>query len=242
MVSRVSLYGPDARLYDRLYLDEEYYRRSASFVLERLPKSPTILDLCAGTGTHAREFLAGGASVVAVDRSPQMLAAACAKAPGARVVCADVRRLALGERFDAVVCLYGAIHYLETRADVRRVLAVARKHLVPAGIAVFELRDHARLSRETVQWKRGSLNVSALWRPEEGIRGSDLYVVSAFDSDTGAHFVDVHHLFQTNPRLIAAWAEEAGLTEVELRSGYGDVPYAPGVGGDAPVLVARRLC
>ena len=239
-VETASLYGRHAALYDRIYLDEDYYRRSAAFVLERLPPGPSILDLCAGTGTHARLFLAAGASVVAVDRSPQMLAVARAKAPGARLVSADVRALELGERFDAVVCLYGAIHYLETVDDVRRAFAVARDHLVPNGLVVFELRDHDRLHREPVLRRQGSLHVATAWRPGEGLRGADLYVISAFDAESGMHLIDVHHLFQTSPSAVAAWAEQAGLVKVELHAGYAETPYGPGVGGDAPVLVARR--
>lgn len=240
LIEGAAIYGSEAALYDRIYFDEQYYRRSSSFVLERLPRRPSILDLCAGTGSHTREFLAAGASVVAIDVSADMLAIARQKAPEARFVCADVRGLALGSRFDAVVCLYGSIHYIEAPNDIRRILKVAVEHLVPGGVLVFELRDHDRLSRDPIERRCGSLSVSTMWRPGEGAGHSDLYIVSAFDRVSGRHFVDVHHLFCTNPTLIVGWAMAAGLTGIKLHMGFDDAEYGRTGGGDAPVLVGRR--
>jgi SAM-dependent methyltransferase len=240
LVDGATLYGRHASLYDVIYRNDDYYRRSAAFVVARLPPNPAILDLCAGTGTHAREFVAAGATVVGVDRSPQMLAIARTKVPQASFVCADVRELALPARFDAVVCLYGSIHYLETPDDVQAALARAYDHLVPGGVLVLELRDHDRLASEPVERKLGPISVSTRWRRGEGARGGDLYVVAITDLETGDHVVDVHHLFQTEPLRFVRLTAEAGFVDFALHAGYDAALWGPDHGGDAPVLVAKR--
>jgi SAM-dependent methyltransferase len=223
-----------------IYRDHDYYRRSAAFVLARLPPNPAILDLCAGTGTHAREFVAVGATVVGVDRSPEMLAIALAKVPQASFVCTDVRELDLSARFDAVVCLYGSIHYLETPDDVHAALVRAYRHLHPGGVLVLELRDHDRLEHEPIERRLGPILVSTRWRRGEGERGGDLYVVAVTDLETGSRVVDVHHLFQTDPLRFARWTAEVGFADVALHAGYDAALWGAGRGGDAPVLVATR--
>jgi SAM-dependent methyltransferase len=240
LVDSASLYGRHAALYDVIYRNDDYYSRSAAFVLARLFPNPTILDLCAGTGTHAREFITAGATVVGVDRSPQMLAIARAKVPQASFVCADVCELALAVRFDAVVCLYGSIHYLETPDAVHAALARAYDHLVPGGIFVLELRDHDRLAHEPFERRLGPTSVSTRWRRREGVRGGDLYVVAITDLETGSQIVDTHHLFHTDPLRFAHWTAEAGFVDVALHAGYDAALWGPDHGGDAPVLVAKR--
>ena len=64
-----------------------------------------VLDLAAGTGRHARLFAARGASVVAIDRDAEALAA-LAGVDGVEVRCADLEGPAwplTGETFDAVI-------------------------------------------------------------------------------------------------------------------------------------------
>jgi len=240
LVDGASLYGLHAPLYDTIYRNDDYYRRSAAFVLARLSRNPAILDLCAGTGTHAREFIAAGATVVGVDRSSEMLAIAREKVPGASFVCGDVREVILATRFDAVVCLYGSIHYLETPDDVHAALTRAYHHLVPGGVLVLELRDRDRLACEPVERSLGPISMSTRWRRGEGARGGDLYVVAITDLETGSHVVDVHHLFQTDPPRFLRWTAEAGFVDVVLHAGYEAARWGPGYGGDAPVLVAKR--
>ena len=90
----------------------------------------TLLDLGSGVGpVHAHWPDVRG---VLVDRSAAMLEVARAVAPGREHVCADLREVRLGRRFDAVL-LHDVVMYLLTDADLDAALATARAHLRPGG-------------------------------------------------------------------------------------------------------------
>jgi trans-aconitate methyltransferase len=71
-------------------------------VLELLAPSPgeRILDLGCGDGVLTQRIVAAGASVVAVDAGPDMIAAARARGLDARVM--DGQKLTFAGEFDAV--------------------------------------------------------------------------------------------------------------------------------------------
>jgi len=236
------LYGRNADLYDRIYLRPELYRQAAEFVLAQIGavEAPRILDLCTGTGTHARYLTAAGARVLGVDRSAAMIAIARAKAPAATFVVADATRVNVRGPFDAVLCLYGGIHYVEQSEEVRQLLVRCRQLLAPGGVVVLELRDRANISSEPLHETAGGLEVTTFWQRGRGVGGSDLYVVAAYDPVEERHFVDVHNLFLTDPDAFVRWAEAAGFADVQVRAGYAEGTYVAGRGSDVAVLVARR--
>jgi SAM-dependent methyltransferase len=242
LVADDELYKSDADLYDRIYYREDTYRQAADFILRQLSgvDRPRVLDLCAGTGSHARILSDAGAKVVGVDRSSAMLSLAARKAPEATFMHADVRALALAEQFDAVVCLYGAIHYLETADEARLVFERVFGLLAPSGVLVLELRDGRNASDTPTQEFSNGLHITTFWKRARGVRASDLYVVSAFEPASGRHFAEVHNLFLTTPTRFTSWARGTGFADVRLLAGYSDRPYRPEDGSDVAVLVARH--
>jgi SAM-dependent methyltransferase len=140
--------GRNAELYDLFYADKPY-EEEARFVqacLQRYGSPPArrILELACGTGRHARALAALGYEVVATDRSEPMLA--CARrgqgAPGAAPVNflrQDMLTLQVaGPPFDAAVCLFDSIGFVQTNEAIRQVLEGVRRHLHPGGLFVFE--------------------------------------------------------------------------------------------------------
>jgi ubiquinone/menaquinone biosynthesis C-methylase UbiE len=137
-----------AELYDIFYADKPY-AAEAAFVAERLgelgARPPArLLELACGTGRHAREFEALGYAVLATDYSKDMLA--CARRRGAETesrvtfVEADMRALELpGPPFDAAVCLFDSLGYLQTNEAILGALSGMRRHLRPGGALVLEL-------------------------------------------------------------------------------------------------------
>ena len=103
----------------------------------------SVLDLGCGTGVFTAAMACRGADAVGVDAAAAMLDIARARDGGDRVtwVKGDVRHLALGRRFDAVVMTGHAFQALLTRADRAAVLAVIRRHLEPAGRFFFDSRN-----------------------------------------------------------------------------------------------------
>ncbi len=125
------------------------YQRNAAFVpalgaaiLARLAPQAgeRILDLGCGDGVLTAELASSGAAVVAVDGSPQMVAAAVARGIPAYVM--DARALTFSAEFDAVFS-NAVLHWIP-EADA--VLAGVARALRPGGRFVAEFGGHANVA------------------------------------------------------------------------------------------------
>jgi SAM-dependent methyltransferase len=108
-------YANTADLYDLIYLPQKDYAadssRLADFVRRLSPGAIRLLDVACGTGEHARHLSTHGLKVNGVDLEPAFVARAKAKVPSGEFVVADLADFDLGSRYDAVVCLFGAIGF-----------------------------------------------------------------------------------------------------------------------------------
>ena len=93
--------------------------------------SERVLELGCGTGQVTAELLATGASVVAVDRLPDMLAAARVRAPGATFLEGDICAGAPDGRFDVGVLSF-VLHSFDTAGRVE-LLRSTGTALAPGG-------------------------------------------------------------------------------------------------------------
>lgn len=135
-----------ATFYDVYYRQKDYVAECAYVLnlIERqgstMPK--TLLDLGCGTGSHDLHWAKSGISVTGIDLSETMLEQARRKAvqEGVRVEYAqgDIRRLNLGRRFDAVTSMFAVLGYLTANEDLEAALLVARRHVAPGGLFVFD--------------------------------------------------------------------------------------------------------
>jgi trans-aconitate methyltransferase len=133
----------------RQHWSAERYAETADFVpalgapvLELLAPMPgeRILDLGCGDGVLTEKILAAGATVVAVDAGPDMVAAARARGIDARVM--DGQRLAFANEFDAVFS-NAALHWMH---DQQAVLAGVHRALKPGGRFVAEMGGHNNIA------------------------------------------------------------------------------------------------
>lgn len=129
-------------------------------IIGALPVLPQrALDLACGTGAATLALAAKGVEVTGVDRSPEMLAIARAKARdrglAATFVEADLRVLSsLSLRhssFDLVTCLYDSLNYLTEDEDLARVCDAVAALLQPGGRFVFDLNTE----HEFLGWDEG---------------------------------------------------------------------------------------
>ena len=101
----------------------------------------TILELGAGTGRATALLASGGAPVVGIDLSPEMLARAQHRLAGERsthLVLADMRAFAFARPFDAVVAADDPFSHLTTDRDRASALACVAAALRPGGRFVLD--------------------------------------------------------------------------------------------------------
>jgi SAM-dependent methyltransferase len=154
----------DAALYDYEYrrrrADVSFYRE-----LARRRGADRILELGAGTGRVTVPLARDGRQVVAVDRSPEMLArltarvARLAPAAAARItpVLGDLRGFAVDGRFPLVIAAFNVFEHLYTRGEIHACLQQIAAHLEPGGALAFDVQlpDLAWLTRDASRrWAR----------------------------------------------------------------------------------------
>jgi SAM-dependent methyltransferase len=95
-----------------------------------------LLDLGCGPGAPLAAWLSRqGFAVTGVDSAPGMLRHFRANTRAGRAVLADMRHLALGQRFDAVLAWDSFFHL--SHGDQARMIPVFARHTRPGGVLVF---------------------------------------------------------------------------------------------------------
>jgi SAM-dependent methyltransferase len=116
----------------------------------------TLLDVGCGTGWWLERLVREGVPVerlMGVELLTQRVQAARARAPGARIVHTDSRRLPLGDSSCSLVTLFTVLSSMSSSAEVRATLVEVWRVLAPGGaVAVWEPRwptpnRHTRLIR-----------------------------------------------------------------------------------------------
>ena len=148
--------GRQAEFYDVFYGDKPYAKETA-FVHECLQQYGTgtthrLLELACGTGSHALELEKFGYEIVATDYSGDMLS--CARRKAAKEASTvdfrqqDMRALDIADGpFDAVICLFDSIGYVETNEAIVKVMQGVHEHLRPDGLFMFEFWHGAAMIR-----------------------------------------------------------------------------------------------
>jgi SAM-dependent methyltransferase len=135
-----------AKFYDRLYADKDYVAEcrflERVFAKNGVTHGASVLDLGCGTGGHLIPMARSGYDVTGVDRSREMISIAEAKTLSEgltpSLLVADVRDLALGRTFDAVVAMFAVVGYQLSNRDLASMFSVARDHLDVGGLFVFD--------------------------------------------------------------------------------------------------------
>jgi len=136
------MFSASAEFYDLIYSTKKDYRAEAAQIAARLrrlnPACRTVLDVACGTGEHALHLAAAGFVVDGLDLDPAFVRIARRKHPAGRFFEADMSDFHLPHRYDAVICLFSSIGYLETLDRVTQALHCFRKHLTDGGVVVVE--------------------------------------------------------------------------------------------------------
>lgn len=110
-------------------------------LLEKLEENSHILDVCCGTGNLSGLLQERGYNMTGLDGSTLMLDYAKENAPAVEFIHADARNFNIGEKFNAVVCLFDSINHLLCENDVLKVFKNIYEHLEENGIFVFDVNS-----------------------------------------------------------------------------------------------------
>jgi SAM-dependent methyltransferase len=169
-VSTLREYETFAAFYDDFTAVSDY-EKWTGYVLDLAGRlghgGTTLLDVACGTGKSFMPFVDRGFDVTGCDLSEAMLAEAARKAPGVRLVRADMRELPVLGSFDLITCFDDSLNYLLDEADLQRAFASVARNLSGTGIALFDLNTLAAyrttFARDRVTGQDGTVFA---WRGE----------------------------------------------------------------------------
>ena len=108
-----------------------------ALIQTRRPGAASLLDVACGTGAHLFH-MRRSYEVAGVDLAPAMLDEARNRLPDVPLIEGDMRSFALGRSFDAVTCLFSAIGYMQSTAELDEAVRNMRTHLAPGGVLVVD--------------------------------------------------------------------------------------------------------
>ncbi|MBT4906997.1 MAG: methyltransferase domain-containing protein [Rhodospirillaceae bacterium] len=131
------LYSAVANEFDRTRGRSGHENVYLDLLAARLPPAPArILDLGCGTGEPiARYFIERDGRLTGIDAAPEMLALASKRFPDHDWLEADMRDLALGNRFDAIIAWDS--FFLLPRDDQRAMFDIFASHCAADGLLLF---------------------------------------------------------------------------------------------------------
>lgn len=131
----LSTYDAVAAEWDRLRDRTLFERRHLDRMLTHAP-GRRVLDLGCGTGRPIAQYLIDRrCHVTGVDGAPAMIDLFRRNVPGAEAIVADMRRLELGESFDAILAWDSFFHL--SPDDQRAMIPVFAAHAAERGILMF---------------------------------------------------------------------------------------------------------
>jgi SAM-dependent methyltransferase len=225
------MFTESAEFYDLIYSAMKDYPREAAQIAGLLrranPQCRTLLDVACGTGEHARLLAAQGFDVDGMDLDPAFVRIARQKHPAGRFFEGDMSDFRLPNRYDAVLCLFSSIGYLQTLDRVARAVTCFREHLAPGGVIMIEpwfgpgVLDPARVTQQVGEGD--GVRVSRVARVEVEGQSSRLCFDYEITDATGTrHASEVHHLGLFATEELMRTFREAGLAADHDPKGLSD--------------------
>jgi trans-aconitate methyltransferase len=132
----IGLYEENAAAWDRQRDRDLHERAWLELFAALLPEGGRVLDLgCGMAEPIAAWLIARGFRLTGIDSSPSLVAMAQQRFPGHSWRAADMRALALGERFDGLIAWHSFFHL--RREDQRPMFARFAAHAGPGAVLMF---------------------------------------------------------------------------------------------------------
>ena len=228
----MSAYEALAGVYDALTGDVGYEKRAdyieKLFLKSRVPVH-TVLDLACGTGSMTALLTERGYELIAVDESPDMLAAAREKASDLTgeppvFLNQSMEALDLYGTVDAAICCLDSLNYLAGPREVQKTFQRLHLFISPGGLLVFDINSAAMLRDLDGQvFLDEKEDVYCVWRPEFEKRSRVCtYWMDIFTRRPDGAWersVEQHRQKAYEVEELRAWLLEAGFTHIRT---YGD--------------------
>lgn len=216
------MFRTTAHIYDLIYAGagKDYAAEALALheiVRTRRPSARSLLDVACGTGGHL-VHLRRWYHVAGVDIDAGMLAEARKRLTDVPLIQADMRTFELSDRFDAVVCLFSSIGYMQSTDELRAAVGRMAAHLTPGGVLVVDgwVRPDQWIEPGTVHAEStGGTDIAAARVGRSRREGRKTYLelhhlVATLDGIE--HLVDHHELTLFEPEDYEDALFRAGLT------------------------------
>lgn len=210
---------------DRMYFEgkqNQRYLQEATFissVLQRTAKGKALVDAGCGTGIHMHLLGTMGLDVSGFDSRVEMVAVAKRRNPKKVIRQGDMRHFPFNGTFDGITCMYGAINYLETKAEIRTTIRGFADHLAPGGVAIVDTRFHPNLDERTRIWSTDEWTLAKRWIKCSGTTHS-VYRVFYAIPDEGIMEMEDHRQYFQDPFWIAGLMTEEGFSFASVYESY----------------------
>lgn len=208
-----------------------------SFYVQREYAKGPVLVLGAADGRVAFEIAARGVTVVGVEPSDLMLAAAETRkseeraetASRIKFVKADLRTVRLKESFEAVIAPQNALGMLSTPDDLAAFFESARHHLRPSGTLVFDLINAAAPPPMQPKPRGDSKKVETPVQERLAASMPSLFTPHLHERNRGDSSEGIRRMRPTPFAVedVDAALEEAGFTALERFGGFDGKPFDP---------------
>ena len=132
----IALYEKNAAAWDRQRGRDLSERPWLERFAARVPAGGEILDVgCGMAEPIARHFIERGFAVTGVDSSPSLIEICRRRFPDRQWLVGDMRKLALGRRFDGVIAWHSFFHL--SPDEQRPMFARFAAHVRPGGVLMF---------------------------------------------------------------------------------------------------------
>lgn len=206
--------------------DEESADQEVANLLARLPIKQTgrVLDLCCGSGRHARAFARRGYEVVGVDLSDVLLQLARDqnRYENLALYQYDMREIPFADEFDIVVNLFTSFGYFNTDEENMQVVANMAKALKQGGQVVIDYLNpsyvKANLIPSSTKEIEGLYIEERRWIVDGYVKKR--IMVKDVEADEPREYLEQVRLYEAHE--MKEMMERAGFTDIQL---FGDYSY-----------------
>jgi ubiquinone/menaquinone biosynthesis C-methylase UbiE len=209
----MSNYDAIAQFYDSVVAEPaEKAQWLKRLIREHYPAAGRVLELACGTGSLL-EGLAKEYQVVGLDNSKEMLRVARKRLPDTEFILADMANFDLGQKFDAILCIYDSINHLTRFSDWQTMFTKVAEHLEPGGLFIFDMNtveflNKLNTSKPSVSGFSDNTMTIAAQPNKEAITTLKIEVIERHpDGSTQIHKTDIPEMSFSIPKVQASLEE-----------------------------------